>query len=217
MNGSTRLALMILSVTLRAQAQPIKQNYSAVRLELAVPLQIEFGRELNITLKLSNISDKAIRVPAFRSPNALMLDLEFEHLDSTTGSESLGLLATSSVHTTNGAGRRVWIMLPEQIVELGPSEQIQDSIRFAERYPCPRAGKYRLKATYQEVLTAEAQFEFTFLPERDMPRLIEMAKGSWPERYCACLLLPALVPPVQRPLFHDYYSSPNDSPQKVRG
>ena len=71
-----------------------------------------------------------------------------------------------------------------------------------------------MRATYKEALTAEIPFEVTFLPQRDMPRLVEMAEGPWDKRYCAALLLRTLV---QRPLFADYCPGPDDSPRKVRG
>src|SRR5262249_15869885 len=103
-----------------------------------------------------------------------------------------------------------------QIVELSVKQQIRESIGFAERCPCPRPGHYRLKATYQEVLTAEAPFEVPFRPERDMPRLIEMAQGSWPDRECPRFLFLALFPPGQPPLFVVYSPGQDDSPQKGR-
>ena len=217
MNDSTRVSLIMLSAIWCAHTQPIRQDYRAVRLELVVPPRIELGQKPSITLKLSNLSDKAIRIPALRSPNAVELDLAFEYLDGSSGREPLGWLATPSVHTTNGAGMRVWLTVPEQMIEISAGEQIQDSIGLSERRPCLRPGHYRVQATYQEAQTVETAFEVPFLPESDMPRLVEMAQGSWPDRYCADILLLAVVPTVQRHLFGDYYPSPDDSRQKIRG
>ena len=185
--------------------------HANLHLDVSGPSEIQLGHKLRITVTLVNGGAEPVRVPMFHSPEALNLDVSFAYPDGTNGNSALGWLANSSVHTMQD-GMRVWLGIPKEIKELAPGEQCQETIDLTQmaRYPC--AGHYRLRLSYDQALPAELPFEVTFLPERDMPRHIEMAAASWESLDAKVLLMTV----TQWPLFANYNPAPNDSVRKVR-
>ena len=206
---------LILFVTVCAQAQrgPV-QRYSDLRLNMNAPSAVAVGHNLRLRVTLLNTGNKPVRVPALRSPEALRFVLYFQYPDGRKGHTGPVSVVGSAVHTTNSAGMRVWVAVPTRIEGLAPQSYFRETIDLQELAPYPHPGHYRLRVIYDEVLAAEVQFQVTFVPERDMPRIIEMAASeSWNQRYYANALLLAVV---SRPLFEDYYPAPNDSMSKIR-
>jgi hypothetical protein len=205
--------ILFVSVCAQAQRGPV-QRYSDLRLNMTAPSAVALGHNPRFRVTLSNTGNEPVRVPTLRSPEALRFVLYFQYPDGRKGQTGPVSLVGQAVHTTNSAGMRVWMAVPKRIEGLAPHGYFRETIDLQELEPYPRAGHYRLRVIYDEVLAAEVRFQVTFVPERDMPRIIEMAASeSWNQRHYANALLLTVV---SRSLFEDYYPAPNDSMSKIR-
>jgi hypothetical protein len=114
----------------------------------------------------------------------------------------------------------VWLKIIEPPANLPAQAELKRNLDrrqvFEGQYPRP--GKYRLRLQFDERLQAETQFEVTFVPDRDIPRLIELFEKGVPGtavRTMAAYLLNTLT----RNLGHDCLElsrAYEDTPDKMK-
>jgi len=76
----------------------------------------------------------------------------------------------------------VWLKIIEPPANLPAQAELKRNLDLRQVFEgqYPRPAKYRLRLQYDERLQAETQFEVTFVPESDIPRLIELFETGVP-------------------------------------
>jgi hypothetical protein len=211
------LAAVLLPVAFAFQISEPARNYRGVTLQVTVPKVNQLGRGIPCVITLSNSGDTAAQV---LTPDKARLTFNFDFtLLNGASATDIGSLGGDGKAESRG-GMTLWVKVPQTSVNLPAQAEFKRNLDLRQVFEgqYPRPGKYHLRLQYDERLQAETQFEVTFVPERDVPRLIELFEQGVPGTGVRTMAA-AFLNTLTGKLGHDRLElSPayEDTPEKVK-
>ena len=156
------------------QPDEFSRNYSGIKVKIVTPITIPLGRDIPVQITLSNTSNAMARVlPLDKARLMFTADVTLPNLSSFKS--NLGELG-GDLSIRQGPGPMAIVRTAIVPLGLPAGKQLKLNLNLGEvidgRYLRP--GKYRLHLQYDDRLMADASFEITFDPNRDLERVIEL-------------------------------------------
>lgn len=152
-------------------------------LTLAAPRRVEFAHPISLTATLTNRTGMPLEVFAPAADAALRWRLD-SRLDQPPGEKSSKRETSTGGpygYRSGAGGLHRFTTRPRAKVTLAPGESLSGTWRVDLLFEQPmlHGGAYRIRVTYEDEVTAEAETRVEFEPRRDMPRLIRLlAQGD---------------------------------------